>query len=330
MLKDDLLENTSFLNSYLTEKDFSFISSLDKSILDLDTQLDKLQKMRDSIVLFINNLSDCKLDNQINKFTQLVNDTETAFNYVNDNIKLLLSIEDKTKKLNTDIINLLIDTSAKKISNDESISRINLLKKQISEYSQFVNSVNGDIIKRNSFLNTFFSNDLTKEYLLKFNITVQSFDLPEKDKLIPESDKTLNFSNFEDNNVLIISEKEKKVFLPYKKSEIQDYLAQYPDKYKTYKDVINNEFIVPLNYYQHFPVIARFRESYSLIRDREGKSILEALKYSMDLMLKSELNPAIIAACKYQEQLDNYLKCLEDNTLDKFNDFEIKFDVSLI
>ena len=49
----------------------------------------------------------------------------------------------------------------------------------------------------------------------------------------------------------------------------------------------------------------------------------------MDLMLKSELNPAIIAACKYQDQLDNYLKCLEDNTLDKFTDFEIKFDISL-
>ena len=54
MLKDDLLENTSFLNSYLTERDFSFITSLDKSIQDLDSQLEKLQKVRDTIVLFIN------------------------------------------------------------------------------------------------------------------------------------------------------------------------------------------------------------------------------------------------------------------------------------
>ena len=117
--------------------------------------------------------------------------------------------------------------------------------------------------------------------------------------------------------------------MPYKKVEIEDYLKQYPNKYKTYKDVINNEFIVPLSYYQHFPVIARFREAYSLVRDREGKSIVEALKYAMDLMLKSELNPAIIAACKYQDQLDHYLECMESNSLEEFTDFEIKFDVNL-
>ena len=50
MLKDDLLENTSFLNSYLTERDFSFITSLDKSIQEFDRQLEQLQNVRDAIV----------------------------------------------------------------------------------------------------------------------------------------------------------------------------------------------------------------------------------------------------------------------------------------
>ena len=75
MLKDDLLENTSFLNSYLTERDFSFITSLDKSIQEFDRQLEQLQNVRDAIVLFINSLSEYKIDHSMDKFTKLVNDT---------------------------------------------------------------------------------------------------------------------------------------------------------------------------------------------------------------------------------------------------------------
>ena len=333
MLKDNLLENTNFLNSYLTEKDFSFISSLDKDIQELDNQLNQFQKVRYSIVLFINNLSEYRLDksdSNITNFTNLVNNTETAFGYINDNIKLLLLVEEKAKNLNSDIINLLIDISSKNLSDYEANKKSEDIKKQISEYSIFVNSAEKDFIERNGFLNQFFSDAFTKEYLLKFNIPMISLDLLEKKKLVQTSNSEYIHENLADNNSLIISEKEKKVFLPYKKAEIEDYLEQYPDKYKSYKDVINNEFIVPLSYYQHFPVIARFREAYSLIRDKEGKSVIEALKYAMDLMLKSELNPAIIAACKYQEQLENYLKCLENNNLDNFTDFYIKFDISLV
>ena len=209
------------------------------------------------------------------------------------------------------------------------LNKTNDIKSQISEYSQFVSSANKEFAMRNAFLNIFFSDDFTRQYLDKFGIDIGKFDLPEKETLVQVATSFIGYDAYEDNNILIISEKEKKVFLPYKKSEIEDYLKQYPNKYKTYKDVIYSEFVVPLNYYQHFPVIARFREAYSLVRDREGKSIVEALKYAMDLMLKSELNPAIIASCKYQDQLDHYLECMEANSLDEFKDFEIKFDVNL-
>lgn len=333
MLKDNLLENTSFLESYLTEKDFSFIVSLDRNIQELDNQLEQLQKNRDSVILFINNLSEYNLDSSnadMQSFSKLINSTEKSFNYINENIKILLLVEEKTKKLNSDIINLLIDISSKNLSEAETNKKCNEIKSQISEYSTFLNSVDTEIIERNTFLNSFFSDSITKEYLSKFNMPEISLNLPEKEGTIQLSEKEVISKNLEDNNVLIISEKEKKVFLPYKKAEVEDYLEQYPNKYNSYKDVINAEFIVPLSYYQHFPVVARFREAYSLVRDKEGKSIIEALKYAMDLMLKAELNPAIIAACKYQEQLENYLKCLTNNNLDNFTDFEIKFDVSLI
>ena len=75
-------------------------------------------------------------------------------------------------------------------------------------------------------------------------------------------------------------------------------------------------------------LLSRFREAYSLIRDREAKSVMEAIKYSMNLMFSYELNPAIIAACKTENQLQTYLDCLTNNKLDEFKEFEIKFEVA--
>lgn len=145
---------------------------------------------------------------------------------------------------------------------------------------------------------------------------------------VKEFDNSILASNFEDKNILLISEKENKVFLPYKVSEVNEYINQYPNSYSSFEDVIRKEFVLPLSYYIKHPVLARFREAYSLIRDREAKSVVDALKYAVDLMFKYELNPAIVAACKTQDQLENYLECLKANKLDNFNDFEIRFEIN--
>ncbi len=330
MLKVDLLENSSFLNSYLTEKDFSFISSLDKNIQEIDSQINLFQKLRDSLISLINNLPDSAVQEPVESFSSLVDNTTKAFAYVNECIKLLLSAEERTKTLNSNIISLLIDISSQKFSPEESTSKTLVIKKDIVDYSSFIEKTNSEIDVRKAFINDFLADSTTQFYFSKFNIDISQINLRKEKSTRTTNSKNIDIGFLPDNKTLLISEKQKKVFLPYKKNDIEDYLEQYPNKYKSYSDVINNEFIVPLSYYQHFPVLARFRETYSLIRDKEGKSIVEALRLAMDLMFKSELNPAIIAACKYQEQLDNYLKCLESNNLESFNDFEIKFDVNLI
>ena len=80
--------------------------------------------------------------------------------------------------------------------------------------------------------------------------------------------------------------------------------------------------------YLKHPVIARFRESYSLIRDKEAMSILDAFKFAMEMMFRYEINPAIIAACKSKLQLEKYLDCLSRKKLDEFSDFEINFEIN--
>lgn len=140
-----------------------------------------------------------------------------------------------------------------------------------------------------------------------------------------EVSEEISDGNIQNNNTLIISEKDNKVFLPYTVSEIQSYMEKYPKEYKSLEYVINKEFILPLDYYTKHPSLARFREAYSLIRDREAKSVFDALKYALNIMFKYDLNPAIISACKTEEALNLYIKCLENKDLSKFNLFKIEF-----
>ena len=140
-----------------------------------------------------------------------------------------------------------------------------------------------------------------------------------------EISEEISDGNIQNNNTLIISEKDNKVFLPYTVSEIQSYMEKYPKEYKSLEYVINKEFILPLDYYTKHPSLARFREAYSLIRDREAKSVFDALKYALNIMFKYDLNPAIISACKTEEALNLYIECLENKDLSKFNLFKIEF-----
>lgn len=140
-----------------------------------------------------------------------------------------------------------------------------------------------------------------------------------------EVSEEISDGNIQNNNTLIISEKDNKVFLPYTVSEIQSYMEKYPKEYKSLEYVINKEFILPLDYYTKHPSLARFREAYSLIRDREAKSVFDALKYALNIMFKYDLNPAIISACKTEEALNLYIECLENKDLSKFKLFKIEF-----
>jgi len=45
-------------------------------------------------------------------------------------------------------------------------------------------------------------------------------------------------------------------------------------------------------------------------------------------MFRYEINPAIIAACKTQADLEDYLNCLEMDKLNDFNRFKIKFEIN--
>ena len=134
-------------------------------------------------------------------------------------------------------------------------------------------------------------------------------------------------NSLKNNNVLRVSEKEQKAFLPYTYSEIKNIYENSNDEFSSINDVIEKKYILPLDNFKHSS-FARFREAFNLITTKENGSILKALDLGIELMFKYDLNPIIIAACRNLDELDIYLDCLDKNELYDFKCFEIIFEVN--
>ena len=300
-------------------------------------------------------------------FLSLLSEVQEIFERINKNIHIIQDLKQDSSEILNNIVELLIQVEKDPENDSEKkekyFSQAQDLKNKINAFSIKNEDVRSKILLNDIKIDTFFQKNIVKKYLASFDI---EFTLNKQHKNIsdettlaensknndtslsknisttqdvpnsaikPFSDSTesttLNSSeSSEENHTLLVSEKSGKVFLPYTKKEIALYLEQYPNAYTSFEDVIKKEFILSLDYYMKHPVVARFREAYSLIRDRESKSVIDAFKFAIDMMFRYELNPVIIAGCKTQEQLEHYLSCLEKNSLDDFTDFNIKFEVS--
>ncbi len=162
-----------------------------------------------------------------------------------------------------------------------------------------------------------------KENSKKNNMKVKKveFDIEEKIRSI-----TVPVDN---NETLLISEKQNKVYLPYTIDELEVYARRFPAQYPSLETVVEKEYMLPLNTFYKHPAQARFSETYYLIRKRERKNFIVALIYAIMFVTKSELNPAVIAACKNKNELTEYMTCLKQNKLEDFKYFKVVFDESI-
>jgi len=144
-----------------------------------------------------------------------------------------------------------------------------------------------------------------------------------KDEIIEEP-----FSNgIKDCGLLLISEVQGKVFLPYTAHEIQDLIDSSDNEYETAEEVIENLYIKPFNLYK-YQFFARFRETVELITKRENMSLKDGIDLALELSRKRYLHPAVISACKNLDELNVYLDCLDKNELDDFKVFNIKYEIT--
>ena len=272
--------------------------------ISLTSTLEIQKNLNKQILMFIKNfMSDVT-------FSYDINPNDRAFYYLNESTNALT----KSNSNITILKNLL--SSLEKIND-----HIENSEEQINEYNQnfqdHINSIYESTEIIENFVHRITTIDLSE---LAQSLTVKSEEKPEN--IIDNDD----FSNFYFENTLIISELQQKVFLPFTINNVKEILLSNRNEYTSIQNVIDKLYTRPITDYK-FPAIARFREAYKLIKDKEKGSTLKALGLGFELFFNYNLHPAIITACKSSDELDVYLACLEDNTLNDFHFFDIKYQI---
>ena len=310
---------------FFSEENLIFLKNMNEELSKIEMLLEKNQNKEEKYSLFLTALTTKDFSNTNKEYFL---DVKNIYDILEKNTALLKNLKSTLSALSTKLLALVLSDSTS--TTPELVNEIN---NSLNHYIELLDEMKTDFIQNNLSVNTFTSYHSTRLLLTTFDMDLGE-NLDESINLIsPNSTTSQINTSYSDmvgtneNKVLIISEKENKVYLPYKKTELKAYLSQYPTSYYSYKNVIEKEFILPLNYFMNNPSMARFRETYSLYRDREATSVVEALKKALSLAFKSELNPAVIAACKTKKQLNNFILCLDENKLNDFSDFEIIYDV---
>ena len=264
-----------------------------------------------------------------------------------------------TFEKNSNVEDLLEVTKGLKLNIENANENMKKMTDLVFMLKEFISKIESDGYKDNSQL---FFDDLKsynaisaeiKEQVMKNNITIEEFiqvlyqyinyassvivqnaststvnldnpELQEVNTKIGESFESTTY--LEDSNVLLISEIQEKVFLPYKLSDLEIILSENIGKYSDVYDLINKNYIIPLDRYKNSS-IARFKETFNLMRVKQKSSILKSLELALELVFKYSLHPAIISACRSLDELDIYLDCLEEEELDKFKVFAIKYEI---
>ena len=296
---------------------FTDKKSVDKLILleknSLLATFDIQKTLNRQILVFIKNFIgnieiDIDIDEENNAYFYL-NKSTTILNKSNTNVSNIVKLLDILKDI------------------EESVTTLppSKLKPKIESYNKKFTTIIDSVYKNTTKIEEFIHETST--------LDLDTF-LKETSKVKPKKEKkeksTITSNELEIGFVektLIISEIQKKVILPYTIDKVEDILLTNGGKYKSLQEVIDKLYTRPISYYKS-PAIARFKEAYRLMRRREHSSKLKAFSLASELFLNYNLHPAIISACKNIDQLDIYLACLEDGTLEDFKFFEIKYEIS--
>lgn len=229
--------------------------------------------------------------------------------------------------------------SNRNISNLESlIKKLNSINKDIENYTS-----EDKIKEKIEKYNTAFSKNIDNIYINTslIEMFIHDISLIDLSDLLSNEKTTVTNNNSSDNsvietqelnnsfieNTLIISDIRGKVILPYKLEKIKEILLNEKEKYSSIEDVIEKKYTIPLKNYK-IASISRFREAYKLVIKKEHGSRLKALSLAIEMFSTYNLHPAIITACNSLDELDIYLACLDDNTLDDFKYFNIKYEIA--
>lgn len=256
------------------------------------------------------------------------NSESKAFYYINTSVSMLTKSNKNIKSLKGLLTTLdSISTTMKTQKHTATfLKKINKYNNQFSKVLDSIYENNSSIEEFIHEISTIDMQSLLAELAEETNIQINV----NADESVSETYSTINSDELELSyieNTLVISDLQGKVILPYTLADIQEIIQKDDEhKYTSISDVIEKLYTKPMKDYK-FSAIARFREAYRLMILKEHSSKFKALCLASELFVNYNLHPAIITACDSLDQLDIYLACLEDGTLNEFNSFDIKYEI---
>ena len=300
-------------NYFETEKEF------------INYSIKSHEKQKNIIVKYMQNFANSTADidfKAVESVLHFLDDLKVSLDLCNENIvclerllstanEVVLSIKNNSETLENEINNFnskYINSQKKIIENTLKIENCLYF---ISEKSELIFAREENIDEKPPELVSFhFSNiNYDENTSSEKNIVTSETNSPKKEYV----EKTL-----------IVSETSGNVILPYEISKLNGLLEN--GKYSTIDEIINQEYTLPISMFKN-PFIARFREAFKLMRNKEKNSIKEAFDLGTELMFNYNLHPAIISACKNLDELDIYLDYLENGETNKFDCFKVVFEL---
>lgn len=300
------VQNT-VLSQFLSNSENQFLTDLLSKITNIKAELNKLETDKEKIIKKI--VSQNGSNNPKNK-REYENSSETALesvNIISKNLYDLLNNYNTISQLNSFIVKRC-DESFSDYNFKEDIDKLTIKIKEAEELSE---KIIEDNKKNYLIINSFLENEKEEQ---------------PKEKLDIGSMEEVTLDTLKDNPVLRICER--RVELPYTKKEVEDFMKEYPDDYKTPQDVISKEFITRMSIYKKHPILSRFKETYYMCRTKEMMSIFDSFNFAKNIMFRSDINAYIIAAVKSKKQLEDYIECLDKNKMDDFKYFKIIYEIN--
>lgn len=288
--------------------------------VSLMSTLDIQKNLNKQILIFVKNfMTNTKISLDINP-------SDTTFLYLNESTNYINKSNSNINGLK-DLLTILDNLD---LSNENLENEINEYNNKFRETMNFVYK-NAEAIEKFVYqITTTNFSELSSTFGLEPSAESISHDVAQSLQSESESESKLNETTINGipENTLIISDSQKKVILPFEIKKVKDIFQKNENKYNSIEGVINKLYTRPISYYR-FSSISRFKEAYKLVKEREKLSTFKALGLAFELLGNYNLHPAIISSCKNLDELDIYLACLDDNTLDDFHFFDIKYEIPL-
>lgn len=333
-----IIYKSNLLIGLFSEEDIDFLKANNGQKSEMESSIQLTDFKKDKIFQYIKQFDSpdviVKDSDESIAFTSL-RLAQTASQSADLKLQNLTNILDEFNDIEKDVVELAVRKESMELS--EMQSTIASLNVRISTFKNNKYKCEAENEKYNSDIDNFFTKfdrgSLYKPHSACLPMeTEEEKELDEPISSLTSKDTMKVFNvysiDFKDNLELKISEKDQKVYLPYTKQDIQDFLDDYPEEYISAKDVVDKEFTEKISMYNKHPSLARFREAYYLSKYKEMNSSISSLKFARGLMFRRDLNPTIVAAVRSKKELEDYIDCLDNNNLEDFKHFKITFEVN--